>query len=237
MTARRVVGRSIVELEGSEVAALIAAHRGVLLDLGTGDGKHAATWARARPDHLVIGVDANVDALRKRSVQMSKPSTKGGLPNLIYLWAAVERLPASLVEVEELHVLMPWGSLLRGLLEPSQRLLNDLSQRCRAGATFTIVINRHAWHPVVPEVAGIAEPRIGDEEAELGAAFDAAGWTLDEVRELGPEDLVKLGTSWTSRLGSSRTALDAVALEGTINRSGTVGDLYRRPSADGPPDS
>ena len=171
MIVRRVIGKRIVEVDDADMAALIAQHSGVLLDLGTGDGKHAVTWARAHPDKLVVAIDANLDALRKRSLQMAKAPAKGGQPNLLFVWASAEQLPESITDVVEIHVLMPWGSLLRGVLEPSHDLLSMLATRCRPGTTFTIVVNRHPWHPPVPEVAGIVEPTPDDVAGDRTSAF------------------------------------------------------------------
>lgn len=216
MMVRQVVGKKIVELEDSALTALIDNHGGVLMDLGTGDGKHAVAWARSRPDRLVIGVDASATAMQRLSLQMAKSPEKGGRSNILFVWAAVENLPMALANVHELRSLMPWGSLLRGLLEPNHELLLDLGMRCRSDAPFTIVINRHAWHPIVTEVAGIMEPCPGAENGQLASDYEAAGWTLEAVRAIGPKELSCLSTSWYRRLRSSRDELNAVVLEGRI---------------------
>ena len=68
----RVIGKRVVELSAAEFAALRERHTAVLLDVGTGDGKHVLHVARERPDLLVVGLDANADALRKTSAKAAK---------------------------------------------------------------------------------------------------------------------------------------------------------------------
>ena len=55
---RRVVGNATLDLDASAFAELRARYDALVVDLGTGDGKHVLTVARARPDALVVGVDA-----------------------------------------------------------------------------------------------------------------------------------------------------------------------------------
>lgn len=43
---RQIIGNRTVELPAGEFAALRDQHRGVLLDVGTGDGKHVLHTAR-----------------------------------------------------------------------------------------------------------------------------------------------------------------------------------------------
>jgi 16S rRNA (adenine(1408)-N(1))-methyltransferase len=64
---------------------MAAGYRRVLVDLGTGDGRHVLARARKAPEALVIGVDANaagmVDASRKQ------------VPNALFVVAAAEHPP------------------------------------------------------------------------------------------------------------------------------------------------
>jgi 16S rRNA (adenine(1408)-N(1))-methyltransferase len=218
---RRVLGKRIVEIDGAGFDDLLSRYEGVVLDVGTGDGKHAFHLARQRPDQLVVGLDAAKDNLRKTAAKAAANPAKGGLANLIYLWAPAEQLPAGLRGVTELHMLMPWGSLLRGMLGSDPSMLRGLAAVCEPDARFLTTLNLHAWRPPVPEVGDHPEPTPESAVKGLGPLLAAAGWRLDEAKYLDAEEISALATSWTRRLNSTRAQLDVLALTGVINPSQT----------------
>jgi len=74
--------------------------------------------ARAHPEALVIGVDTNASALIDASRQAARPVTRGGVPNALFLIAdAQEALCALEARADEIRITLPWGSLLRAVLE------------------------------------------------------------------------------------------------------------------------
>jgi 16S rRNA (adenine(1408)-N(1))-methyltransferase len=62
----------------------------VAIDLGAGDGRHVLTTARARPDTLVIGVDANADGMAEASRRAAR---RDAVPNALFAVAAAEHPP------------------------------------------------------------------------------------------------------------------------------------------------
>jgi 16S rRNA (adenine(1408)-N(1))-methyltransferase len=212
LRVRRVVGNKAVDLSGEDLAGLRDRHRGgLLLDVGTGDGKYALHRARERPDLLVVGLDANPDRYRRTAARAAAAPAKGGTPNLVLLHAPVERLPIGLIGITELTVLMPWGSLLRAVLEPAAEVLAALTARCRPNTRFRVTINLHAWRPRVPEVGELPEPTASDVRDRLAPAYRAAGWLIDAETAVEQDP-----TSWSRRLGSTRRHLDVLAISGTI---------------------
>ncbi|HEU5265270.1 MAG TPA: class I SAM-dependent methyltransferase [Jatrophihabitans sp.] len=214
---RQVVGKIVRDLDAASFQALRAGYRELVLDLGTGDGKHVLSVARQRPDALVVGVDAGPDAMRPTARTAARKPAKGGLANALFLWAAVEGLPAELINVDEVHVLMPWGSLLRAFVEPDETVLREIAQRCRPSAPFLITVNLHAWRPPVPEVGPTPEPTPDSAIQSLAPAYARAGWRIESAAYLSETEIDQLGTSWTKRLGSSRTDLAVLCLRGAIS--------------------
>lgn len=206
---RQVRGKKIVDLSGAEFDARRADHARLVVDVGTGDGKHAYHLARREPDTLVIGLDAAKDNLRKVSARTDAK-------NLLFLWCPVEQLPHELQGIDELHVLMPWGSLLRGMLGEPPAVLSSLAARCTTPARFLITLNLHAWRPPVPEVGEHLEPTPETAMAELADIYGQNGWIVERSWYLDPAGIAELATSWTRRLNSSRDQLDVLALAGSI---------------------
>jgi 16S rRNA (adenine(1408)-N(1))-methyltransferase len=213
---RRVIGKATTELDAAHFAELRDGYSDLVVDLGTGDGKHVRTLARARPDALVVGLDAGPDAMRPVAAQAARKPAKGGLLNALFVWAAVEALPAELTDVTEVHCLMPWGSLLRALVEPDEDVLRGVAAACRRGAPFLVTLNLHAWRPPVAEVGGTREPTPESAVQLLAPVYGRAGWQLEAADHVGAQELAAFGTSWTKRLGSTRSELAVLALRGRI---------------------
>ncbi len=214
---RAVVGKATHDLDAAAFAELRGRFPGgLVLDLGTGDGKHVLAEARRRPDTVVVGLDAQPDAMRRTAGRAAAKPARGGLPNALFVWAAVEQLPSELTGITDVHCLMPWGSLLRAVVAPEAEVLRAVAARCAPGARFLITLNLHAWRPPVAEVGGTAEPTPETAAGALAEAYAAAGWRLDTADYLDAAAIASLGTSWTKRLGSSRAELGVLALRGEL---------------------
>src|SRR5260370_15798459 len=101
---RGVTGRRVEEVPEADFRQARAGYRGLLLDVGTGDGKHAYQLARQRPDWLVVGLDANRDNMRRSASRAAAKPTRGRVADLWYVWAAAEQLPAGLTPGDALHL-------------------------------------------------------------------------------------------------------------------------------------
>ena len=175
---------------------------GVIIDLGTGDGRFVYQAAQRHPDRFYIGIDAQSSALEKISGKVHRKPSKGGLPNVLFLQAAVESLPPELDGVaDEVHVHFPWGSLLRAVATGDAVVLQNLRRICAPDAWLEIVI------ALDPERDRAEIARL--ELEPLSAAFleqtlipryRSAGFEVAE-HGLGPStDWPEIHTSWAQRL-------------------------------------
>lgn len=213
---RRVVGKTVVDMTDEDLAALRAPYEALVLDVGTGDGKHVLHLAKQRPQALVVGLDAEPDRMRKAAARAAAKPAKGGLPNALFVWSSVEHIPRELSAVTEMHILMPWGSLLRGMVGGDDQILANLTQACVPGATFLVTLNLHAWRPPVPEVSGLPEPTPESALDTLAGIYATARWRIESASYLDDAEIAALSTSWTRRLGSTRDQLAVLRLNGSI---------------------
>jgi 16S rRNA (adenine(1408)-N(1))-methyltransferase len=216
----RVIGRRVVDFSPEEYAEVRKRYAAALIDVGTGDGKHVLHLARSRPDWLVIGLDASADRMRKSSTRAAASPARGGLANVLFVCAAAERLPAGLADITEVHVLMPWGSLLRGMVGHDRDMLAGMAAITEPGATFLVTLNLHAWRPPVPEVGEVPEPDPRWATTRLAETYARAGWRLDAAEYLDEARISALATSWTKRLGASRSQFDVLSLTGGFDPKG-----------------
>lgn len=171
------------------------------IDLGTGDGRFVLAHAAARPDRLVIGVDAAATAMAEASRRAGRPPRKGGLPNVLFVVAAAEALPAALSgNADAVTIHFPWGSLLRGLLRPDAAILGGLARVTRPGATLTLLLSVTARDRAMalPELDACTFPA-------LAPTYAAHGLALTEARPATAGDLAAAHSTWGKRLGADGT--------------------------------
>ena len=188
---------------------------GVIIDIGTGDGRFVYQCARQNPEKFYIGIDAHPPALEKISEKIHRKPSKGGLPNLLFVYAAVEDLPSELDGVaDEVHVHFPWGGLLRAVATGDRAVLCGLRRICAPDAWLEIIIgidpqrdrseiNRLGLNPLSTEFL----------ETVLVPRYRAAGFDVLEKGMLLPSEWPGLRTSWAQRLrgGAGRTLIYLIA--------------------------
>jgi len=175
---------------------------GVVIDVGTGDGRFVSAAARANPNKFYVGIDANTRALEKISMRATRKPAKGGLPNAMFIQAAVEDLPDELDGVaDEIHIHFPWGSLLKGVATGDADVVAALRRIAAPECILEIVIG------IDPERDRNELERLGIPELTpviihsfLIPKYTVAGFELLEHNCLDASQWSKLETSWARKL-------------------------------------
>jgi len=179
---------------------------GVVIDIGTGDGRFVSTAARANPNKFYIGVDANTKPLEKPSMRATRNPKKGGLPNVMFVQAAIEDLPEELSQAaDEIHIHFPWGSLLKAVATGDGEVLRSLRRIAAPECLLEIVIG---IDPVrdkaeiqrldIPELTPIVL------HSYLIPKYLGAGFELIDHGRLDSSQWSKLETSWARKLQSNQ---------------------------------
>ncbi|MGD9561802.1 MAG: methyltransferase domain-containing protein [Pyrinomonadaceae bacterium] len=181
---------------------------GIVIDIGTGDGRFVSAAAKANPDKFFIGVDTNVKPLEKPSMKATRKPAKGGLPNAMFVQAAVEDLPEEFDGVaDELHIHFPWGSLLKAVATGDESVLRSLRRVAAPGCLVEIVIGIDPERDKA-EIERLEIPELTPVilHSFLIPKYLAAGFEFIETRELRSAEWSKLETSWARKLqgGSGR---------------------------------
>jgi len=193
-----------VTVPGERLAEAVAAVGPVLADVGCGDGRHTVRWAERRPDALVVGLDAEttrvdraVTAARKRKLRV------------VFVAATAESPPEPLVgRCAEIAVVMPWGSLLDGILGADPDVLRGVLSLGAPGATLDAVVNVRPWDApasVDRKLAATPEP-TQDHLDRLVATYAGLGWALEPAGALSDAEARGLGSTWASRVVSARAS-------------------------------
>lgn len=210
-----VRGKQVVVLTGSALRAAAARAEHVVLDLGAGDGRWIYRLARRQPGWVCVAVDANASGMREASFRAGRKPNRGGAANAWFVRAVVETPPPPLWGLaDEIHIHLPWGSLLSGVLAPHPEVLAGIARLGKAGAALAIRVNGSALDDPTM-MARLGPRRRGHEmvEESLAGPYAAAGITLDHVG-LDRQDPV---TTWGRRLGGRHPAR-VLALDGTVTK-------------------
>ncbi|MFN2483587.1 MAG: methyltransferase domain-containing protein [Candidatus Limnocylindria bacterium] len=191
-----VTGRSVAPIAAAGLVQLARRFASTVVDLGTGDGRFVLATAAARPDALVVGVDANAAGMAEASRRAARPPHRGGLANARFIVAPAESLDEELPNfADELHVHFPWGSLLRGLVAPDPDALGRIARLTRHAGSVTLLLS-----VAEADRAMGLEPLDEAAVALLATAYAAHGLELAEARRATAADLVAAHSSWGKRL-------------------------------------
>ena len=143
--------------------------------------------------------------MAESSLRAARPAARGGQPNLIFAVASAERPPDDLCDrVDEVTVLFPWGSLLRGILAlddaVSAGLAALLGPRGRIAALVSVAERDTRVASVRPLVAA-------DRQA-LAARWRRHGLDVVVFRPATTDEIVGSGSTWAKRLRTAGGSMD-----------------------------
>lgn len=176
-----------------------------MIDIGTGDGRFVSVAARSNPNKFYIGVDANTKPLEKPSMKATRKPVKGGLPNAMFVQAAVEDLPEEFDGVaDEIHIHFPWGSLLKAVATGERRIVESLRRIAAPCCLLEIIIG---IDPVRDrnELGRLEVPALTPVvlHSFLVPKYISAGFRALECGELGRAKWSRLETSWARKLSGN----------------------------------
>lgn len=186
---------------------------GVIIDIGTGDGRFVYESARLNPNKFYIGIDPNTRPLEKISEKIHRKPAKGGTPNVLFIQATVGDLPAELDGVaDEIHVHFPWGSLLHAVVTGDVEVLRNLRRVCASGALLEVVIGLDPERDQSEiERLGISPLTLEFIDNVLVPNYAAAGFEILERGVIAAAEWPRLNTSWARRLqGNERRSISYV---------------------------
>ncbi|HKV35750.1 MAG TPA: methyltransferase domain-containing protein [Pyrinomonadaceae bacterium] len=175
---------------------------GIVIDIGTGDGRFVYQSARQNPKKFYIGIDPNVRPLEKISEKIYRKPAKGGAPNVLFIQAAVEELPAELDGVaDELHVHFPWGSLLRTVATGDVVMLQNLRRICAPEALLEVVMGLDPARDQ-SEIERLELTPLSLEfiDQQLASRYLTAGFEITERGMIPAAEWPEFNTSWAKRL-------------------------------------
>ncbi|HET9457438.1 MAG TPA: hypothetical protein VFO78_08860 [Candidatus Limnocylindrales bacterium] len=136
--------------------------------------------------------------MAESSRRAAGPVAKGGLPSALFVVASVERVPDELAGLaDELTILFPWGSLLRGTLGLDEAAARGIAALVRPGGTVRAFVS-------VTDRDGPDLPRLDDAAT---AERLAEGWSRHGLRVVSfcrasADEVAATHSTWARRLAA-----------------------------------
>lgn len=136
-----ICDRRSCALDADDLEARIRGYHGILVDIGTGDGRYIRHIAQANPAWFAIGIDACRENLRANS--------RNAPDNALFVIANALTLPIELhAHATRIVINFPWRSLLEGLLSADSSVCDGLIALAQPAATLEILLNAGALSAV-----------------------------------------------------------------------------------------
>jgi 16S rRNA (adenine(1408)-N(1))-methyltransferase len=203
---RILQAKKVIDASADWRARTNADGRPVVIDLGAGDGRYAYECARADPGSLYIAVDPDAETLADYAFRAARKPARGGVENAVFVVAAVEALPPDLIAIaDRVRVNFPWGSLMRGLIEPRPDVLTAAASLLMRGGVIEVIMSYDPQHD--PNAfAGDPLPPLDATylESTLLPAYESQGLHVAEHRRLTQDEALGVPSTWGRRLLHAR---------------------------------
>lgn len=206
MPMRILQGKKVFEAPTAVLATFLAGDRPLVIDLGSGDGRYVYECARADAGTLYIAIDPDAETLGDYAFRASRKPARGGVENALFVVAAVEALPPELSGLADVvRVNFPWGSLMRGLLEPDTSIVRAILGLAKPGGRVEVVMSYDPSHDT-GAFHGPPLPVLDAEymESTVVPGYEAAGARVVEYRRMTQDEALAIPSTWGRRLLHAR---------------------------------
>ncbi len=203
-------GKKLVEIDRAELDELISGYEKVYLDIGAGSGRFIYRLAKKNPSDYFIGLETSHDSLLDYARRIEKKSSRGGLPNVLYVIGSIESPPEDLLQIaDEIFLNYPWTRLLKALVTGETSVLERLSSLLRVeGVLYMTICYDEVYEPAFVEEYGL--PKLSEEyiRNNMASAYECCGFELESVETLSCDEMKKSLSGWGRKLafGRERTA-------------------------------
>ncbi|MBQ4339133.1 MAG: class I SAM-dependent methyltransferase [Clostridia bacterium] len=212
-------GKNEKNITLQELSDLAARYEKTVVDLGTGDGRNVYRKAKLNPDTLFIGIDPVRDNMLEISSKLKKKPAKGGLENVLLVIASAENMPCELESIAHcVTVLFPWGTLLEGIVKPTQQILGAVSFAAKDKADFEFITTySDSCEEATIENRGLPPLSIEYFNGDYRNILKEKGFEIENVELHGNEYVKSFDSMWAKRLAFGRKR-DFYRITGTINK-------------------
>jgi 16S rRNA (adenine(1408)-N(1))-methyltransferase len=209
-----IQGNKETELTGKATAEILSGYKYIHIDLGTGDGQYVFKNALKNKETLYIGVEPGL----KQLGEYSKKSIKQKISNVLFVVGSLEIFPNELIgTADELTIILPWGSLLQSIVNPTEESLNTIKNILKKNGHLII------YFGYAPELEPSETKRLNLDlldknyiENNILPVFQGVGFSKISYDCITKDEMSTLASSWAKRIQTNNKRqiykLDLLAL-------------------------
>lgn len=193
-----VKGNKTEEISEKTLIELGDQYEKIEIDLGTGDGRYVYKAALQNPNTLFIGIDPS----KKQLESYSKKANKNKLNNVLFVVGSIEILPFEIENfADKLNILLPWGSLLKEVVDPSEHYIKKLADLLKVGGELETVLGYDEnLEPSETNRLNLGEITEDNLRKYSIPIFEKNNLTLKNLNNMEQHELDSLETTWAKRL-------------------------------------
>ena len=194
---KSIKGNKTADLSIEEFNELKSKFEKIIIDLGTGDGRFVYKSALINPNTLFIGVDPAPKQMEK----FSRKAVRKKIENVLFIVGSFELLPQELKNcADKLYITLPWGSLLKAVVEPTDENTTTLKSLLKPNAEIEIIFGYDS--ELEPSQTNRLQLDEIDEN-KIIHKFEAEGFKLAQSSMLSSTEIKKLESTWGKRIGTT----------------------------------
>ncbi len=195
---KAILGNSSTTISKTELTNRLSLFKSVHLDLGTGDGRFVFKSAQKNPDMFYIGVDPS----EKQLQIYAKKATRAKLKNVFFCVGSLELFPEEMYGVvHKLTIILPWGSLLGAIVNPTPDTTSTLAKILVTGGTADIIFG-YSQDAEQSEVTRLGLDKLDTNYiyTTILPKFMTAGFKAVCLTKLEKQELANFETTWSKKL-------------------------------------
>ena len=200
---RIIQGQRITEITAAEFAALHNGFAAIHIDVGTGSGRFILQNAKKNTDVFYIGIDPAADSMKETAYKAQKYFRQSKrVCNAMFIVTAIENIPDKLYGMaDSISVMLPWGSLLSGMVTADPQILQPLRTLGRADTDFDAIIGYDEYREEA-EKKRRSLPTLSPEYLHsLSDTYASCGIAITKIEEISNAHLKQLPSDWARKLG------------------------------------
>ncbi|NMB70406.1 methyltransferase domain-containing protein [candidate division WWE3 bacterium] len=198
---RIIKGNKKIDLTEYELKTVLSKYSKTMLDIGTGDGRYVYKNAQNNRENLYIGLDPSEKSLE----EYSKKAVKSKTDNVLFVVGSFEIFPKELtiIKADEISIILPWGSLLQAVANPTSEIAARLKNLIKPGGTLKLLFGYDSsLEPSETKRLNLFPITAQHVEKNIIPVFQQHGFSLGNFSTLCTDKLKEIESTWGKKIAT-----------------------------------